>query len=118
MTRHLFIPHVSHSMIRYTDIHMGEFICPLFYGCIVCVTGLSSVDRKEIQRLTVENGGQYMGQLKMNECTHLIVQEPKGKILFETNSIKRLEHMFRCVNICEICVSSFHEDNIWGVITL
>ncbi|XP_048367184.1 DNA topoisomerase 2-binding protein 1 isoform X2 [Sphaerodactylus townsendi] len=65
-------------MIRYTDINMGNFLCPLFRGCTVCVTGLSSQDRKEIQRLTVENGGQYSGELKMNECTHLIVQDPKG----------------------------------------
>nr|XP_056713980.1 DNA topoisomerase 2-binding protein 1 [Euleptes europaea] len=65
-------------MVRYTDINMGNFLCPLFRGCTVCVTGLSSLDRKEVQRLTVENGGQYSGQLKMNECTHLIVQDPKG----------------------------------------
>ncbi|XP_060104882.1 DNA topoisomerase 2-binding protein 1 [Heteronotia binoei] len=68
----------QHSMIRYTDINIGDFLCPLFRGCTVCVTGLSSVDRKEVQRLTTENGGQYSGQLKMNECTHLIVQDPKG----------------------------------------
>ncbi|EMP31579.1 DNA topoisomerase 2-binding protein 1-A [Chelonia mydas] len=67
------------GMIRYTDISMEDFICPLFRGCTICVTGLSSVDRKEVQRLTTEHGGQYTGQLKMNECTHLIVQEPKGQ---------------------------------------
>ncbi|XP_032092698.1 DNA topoisomerase 2-binding protein 1 isoform X2 [Thamnophis elegans] len=64
---------------RYTDINMGEFLCPPFLGCTICVTGLSSMDRQEVQRLTTENGGQYTGQLKMNECTHLIVQEPKGQ---------------------------------------
>ncbi|XP_062980170.1 DNA topoisomerase 2-binding protein 1 isoform X2 [Elgaria multicarinata webbii] len=69
----------QHRIVRYTDINMEDFLCPLFLGCTVCVTGLSSVDRKEVQRLTVENGGQYTGQLKMNECTHLIVQEPKGQ---------------------------------------
>ncbi|XP_074844363.1 DNA topoisomerase 2-binding protein 1 isoform X2 [Carettochelys insculpta] len=67
------------SMIRYTDINMKDFICPLFRGCTICVTGLSTADRKEVQRLTIEHGGQYTGQLKMNECTHLIVQEPKGQ---------------------------------------
>ncbi|XP_067417850.1 DNA topoisomerase 2-binding protein 1 isoform X1 [Emydura macquarii macquarii] len=67
------------GMIRYTDINMEDFVCPLFRGCTICVTGLNSVDRKEIQRLTTEHGGQYTGQLKMNECTHLIVQEPKGQ---------------------------------------
>nr|XP_060637782.1 DNA topoisomerase 2-binding protein 1 [Anolis sagrei ordinatus]XP_060637783.1 DNA topoisomerase 2-binding protein 1 [Anolis sagrei ordinatus] len=69
----------KHRMIRYTDINMDDYLCPLFLGCTVCVTGLSSTDRKEVQRLTTENGGQYTGQLKMNECTHLIVHEPKGQ---------------------------------------
>uniref|UniRef100_A0A8C6YQX6 DNA topoisomerase II binding protein 1 n=1 Tax=Nothoprocta perdicaria TaxID=30464 RepID=A0A8C6YQX6_NOTPE len=67
------------SIIRYTDINMEDYACPVFLGCTICVTGLSSSDRKEVQRLTVEHGGQYTGQLKMNECTHLIVQEPKGQ---------------------------------------
>ncbi|XP_041590235.1 DNA topoisomerase 2-binding protein 1 isoform X3 [Vulpes lagopus] len=64
---------------RYTDVNMEDFKCPIFLGCIICVTGLCSLDRKAVQQLTVKHGGQYMGQLKMNECTHLIVQEPKGQ---------------------------------------
>ncbi|KAK2517129.1 Topbp1 [Columba guinea] len=67
------------SIIRYTDVNMEDYACPVFLGCTICVTGLSSSDRKEVQRLTAEHGGQYTGQLKMNECTHLIVQEPKGQ---------------------------------------
>ncbi|XP_072507452.1 DNA topoisomerase 2-binding protein 1 isoform X1 [Notamacropus eugenii] len=66
-------------MTQLTDINMEDFKCPLFFGCTICVTGLCSLDRKAVQRLTVENGGRYMGQLKMNECTHLIVHEPKGQ---------------------------------------
>lgn len=69
----------SFSIMRYTDVNMEDYACPVFLGCTICVTGLSSSDRKEIQRLTAEHGGQYTGQLKMNECTHLIVQEPKGR---------------------------------------
>ena len=67
------------KIARYTDINMEDFKCPIFLGCIICVTGLCTLDRKSVQQLTVKHGGQYMGQLKMNECTHLIVQEPKGK---------------------------------------
>uniref|UniRef100_A0A8C0FK36 DNA topoisomerase II binding protein 1 n=1 Tax=Bubo bubo TaxID=30461 RepID=A0A8C0FK36_BUBBB len=67
------------SIMRYTDVKMEDYACPVFLGCTICVTGLSSSDRKEVQRLTAEHGGQYMGQLKMNECTHLIVKEPKGQ---------------------------------------
>ncbi|XP_026501853.1 DNA topoisomerase 2-binding protein 1-like isoform X3 [Terrapene carolina triunguis] len=78
------------GMVRYTDISMEDFICPLFRGCTICVTGLSSVDRKEVQRLTTEHGGQYTGQLKMNECTHLIVQEPKGRTLSDVSHISNI----------------------------
>ncbi|XP_006009932.1 DNA topoisomerase 2-binding protein 1 isoform X3 [Latimeria chalumnae] len=67
------------NMIRYTDVNTEEYQCPVFLGCVICVTGLCSLDRKEVQRLTDQHGGQYTGQLKMNECTHLIVQEPKGQ---------------------------------------
>ncbi|XP_073915497.1 DNA topoisomerase 2-binding protein 1 isoform X3 [Castor canadensis] len=65
------------KIARYTDVNMEDFKCPIFLGCIICVTGLCGIDRKTVQQLTVKHGGQYMGQLKMNECTHLIVQEPK-----------------------------------------
>ncbi|KFW85689.1 DNA topoisomerase 2-binding protein 1 [Manacus vitellinus] len=67
------------SLVRYTDVNTADHACPVFLGCTICVTGLSSSDRREVQRLTAEHGGQYTGQLKMNECTHLIVQEPKGQ---------------------------------------
>ncbi|XP_058513210.1 DNA topoisomerase 2-binding protein 1 [Ochotona princeps] len=69
----------QNQIARYTDINMEEFKCPIFLGCIICVTGLCGLDRRAVQQLTVKHGGQYMGQLKMNECTHLIVQEPKGQ---------------------------------------
>ncbi|XP_014374003.1 DNA topoisomerase 2-binding protein 1 isoform X1 [Alligator sinensis] len=67
------------GMTSCKDLNMEDFICPLFRGCTICVTGLSSLDRKEVQHLATKHGGQYTGQLKMNECTHLIVQEPKGQ---------------------------------------
>ncbi|XP_075068548.1 DNA topoisomerase 2-binding protein 1 [Mixophyes fleayi] len=66
-------------IISYTEVDIEEYLCPIFLGCTICVTGLSSVDRKEIQRLSSLHGGQYTGQLKMNESTHLIVQEAKGQ---------------------------------------
>ncbi|VTJ75522.1 DNA topoisomerase 2-binding protein 1 isoform X1 [Marmota monax] len=67
------------KITRYTDVNMEDFKCPIFLGCIICVTGLCGLDRRAVQQLTIKHGGQYMGQLKMNECTHLIVQEPKGQ---------------------------------------
>lgn len=75
----------SFSMFRYTDLRMEEYQCPVLKGCTVCVTGLSTVERKEVQRLCELYGGSYTGQLKMNECTHLIVNEPSGG-LFDFHS--------------------------------
>lgn len=67
------------SLFRYPDLATEDHRCPVLRGCVVCVTGLSSVERKEVQRLCQEHGAQYTGQLKMNECTHLIVSEPTGQ---------------------------------------
>ena len=33
-----------------------------------------------MQRLCDQHGANYTGQLKMNECTHLIGSEPSGKL--------------------------------------
>lgn len=67
------------SLFRYTDLPLEDYLCPVLRGCSVCVTGLSSTERKEVQRLCEQHGANYTGQLKMNECTHLIVNEPTGK---------------------------------------
>ncbi|XP_061877402.1 DNA topoisomerase 2-binding protein 1-A-like [Entelurus aequoreus] len=67
------------SLFRYTELAVEDYLCPVLQGCTVCVTGLSSTERKEVQRLCEQHGGIYTGQLKMNECTHLIVSEPSGQ---------------------------------------
>ncbi|XP_039900425.1 DNA topoisomerase 2-binding protein 1 isoform X1 [Simochromis diagramma] len=67
------------SLFRYTDLPLEDYLCPVLRGCSVCVTGLSSTERKEVQRLCEQHGANYTGQLKMNECTHLIVNEPTGQ---------------------------------------
>uniref|UniRef100_A0A669EPE2 DNA topoisomerase II binding protein 1 n=1 Tax=Oreochromis niloticus TaxID=8128 RepID=A0A669EPE2_ORENI len=65
--------------VLYTDLPLEDYLCPVLRGCSVCVTGLSSTERKEVQRLCEQHGANYTGQLKMNECTHLIVNEPTGQ---------------------------------------
>ncbi|XP_033099642.1 DNA topoisomerase 2-binding protein 1-like isoform X2 [Anneissia japonica] len=62
-----------------TDPEFHCHKCPIFKGCIICVTGLEHQDRKDVKRLTEENGGRYTGELKLHECTHLIVSTPKGQ---------------------------------------
>ncbi|KAM9552229.1 DNA topoisomerase 2-binding protein 1-A-like isoform 3-T3 [Salvelinus alpinus] len=67
------------SLFRHTDLPIEDYVCPVLRGCTVCVTGLSTVERKEVQRLCQQHGASYTGQLKMNECTHLIVSKPSGQ---------------------------------------
>nr|XP_055037892.1 DNA topoisomerase 2-binding protein 1 [Misgurnus anguillicaudatus]XP_055037894.1 DNA topoisomerase 2-binding protein 1 [Misgurnus anguillicaudatus] len=67
------------SVFHHSELNIEDYRCPVLKGCTVCVTGLSTVERKEVQRLCEQNGGCYTGQLKMNECTHLIVSEPTGQ---------------------------------------
>ncbi|XP_036617640.1 DNA topoisomerase 2-binding protein 1-like [Trichosurus vulpecula] len=69
----------ENSMTQCKDINMEAFKCPLFFGCIICVSGLCTLERRTIQQLTTKHGGHYMGHLQMHECTHLIVREPKGQ---------------------------------------
>uniref|UniRef100_A0A8C2XKE7 DNA topoisomerase II binding protein 1 n=1 Tax=Cyclopterus lumpus TaxID=8103 RepID=A0A8C2XKE7_CYCLU len=69
----------QNGLFRYTDLPIEDYLCPVLRGCTVCVTGLSSTERREVQRLCDQHGANYTGQLKMNECTHLIVSEPTGQ---------------------------------------
>ncbi|XP_007505142.1 DNA topoisomerase 2-binding protein 1-like isoform X2 [Monodelphis domestica] len=69
----------ENCMTKFSSINIEYFKCPLFFGCTICVSGLCTLERRAVQQLTTNHGGQYMGHLKMNVCTHLIVQEPRGE---------------------------------------
>lgn len=56
-----------------------EFMCPLFHGCKICLTGFSAVDKVQIQKLVAKFGGEYSGAMKLNFTTHLIVNKPEGQ---------------------------------------
>lgn len=58
---------------------MATHRCPVFKGCSLCVTGIDANVRKEIQRLTEENGGQYGGELNMETTTHLVAEKAAGE---------------------------------------
>ncbi|XP_070547179.1 DNA topoisomerase 2-binding protein 1-like isoform X2 [Ptychodera flava] len=72
----------NHSKNRYvhaTDEEFAAYQCPVFKGCVICVTGLESDKRRDVSLLTQEHGGTYSGELRQNKCTHLVVDEPKGQ---------------------------------------
>uniref|UniRef100_A0AAY4C623 BRCT domain-containing protein n=1 Tax=Denticeps clupeoides TaxID=299321 RepID=A0AAY4C623_9TELE len=68
----------QNSLFQHTELRLEDYLCPVLRGCTICVTGLSTVERREVQRVCEMHGGQYSAQLRMNECTHLIVSEPSG----------------------------------------
>ncbi|RUS70584.1 hypothetical protein EGW08_021654 [Elysia chlorotica] len=65
--------HISGS-----DEVFNKHICPPFLGLTVCVSGFSSNERNKMRNFVMRGGGKYSGELKMNECTHLVVKEAKG----------------------------------------
>ncbi|XP_071479717.1 DNA topoisomerase 2-binding protein 1-like [Diadema antillarum] len=66
--------HFSGTTSEFMEMHK----CPAFKGCIICVTGLEGAERQEIKNRVGQHGGHYTGELKYNECTHLIVGVSRG----------------------------------------
>ncbi|XP_076455741.1 DNA topoisomerase 2-binding protein 1-A-like [Babylonia areolata] len=68
---------------RYVDCMESGFLhkyrCPIFRGLVVTVSGLTQDERHKVKQLVETEGGTYTGEMKMNECTHLILKEPKGQ---------------------------------------
>ncbi|GFO25793.1 DNA topoisomerase 2-binding protein 1 [Plakobranchus ocellatus] len=60
------------------DDTFDKYVCPPFLGLTICVSGFSSSERNKMRNFVMRGGGKYSGELKMNECTHLVVKEPKG----------------------------------------
>lgn len=61
------------------DVKWEEFMCPLFHGCKICLTGFSAADKVQIQKLVSKFGGEYSGAMKLNFTTHLIVNKAEGQ---------------------------------------
>ncbi|XP_064597636.1 DNA topoisomerase 2-binding protein 1-like [Liolophura sinensis] len=62
-----------------TDEQFQKWKCPIFKNMVITVSGLDSEKRKQVKSLVEAEGGSYSGEMKVNECTHLIIKEPKGQ---------------------------------------
>ncbi|OON14363.1 BRCA1 protein [Opisthorchis viverrini] len=51
---------------------------PVFSQLVICVSGLSAEERKEVSDLVLKHGGRYSGVMKVGETTHLIIKQPVG----------------------------------------
>ncbi|KAM7540288.1 hypothetical protein Aperf_G00000040291 [Anoplocephala perfoliata] len=57
---------------------LEKFKLPIFAHLVVCVSGLSLEERKEVAKIVSANGGQYSGEMKIGFTTHLIVKKAGG----------------------------------------
>ncbi|GAB1609328.1 DNA topoisomerase 2-binding protein 1-like [Argonauta hians] len=69
----------GHRSVHCNDEKFQKYTCPLFKGLIITVSGLESSERKKVKQLVEMEGGVYSGEMKVDECTHLILNEPKGQ---------------------------------------
>ncbi|BFY98833.1 hypothetical protein BsWGS_01873 [Bradybaena similaris] len=61
-----------------TDEIFQKYTCPPFMGVTVVVSGFKARERNQLRDFVIRGGGKYSGELRLNECTHLIVKEPQG----------------------------------------
>ncbi|XP_062568872.1 DNA topoisomerase 2-binding protein 1-A-like [Saccostrea cucullata] len=69
------------SQTKHIHGSSGEFLeysCPVFKGLVITVSGLDSEERNQVKKAVEAEGGKYTGEMKVNECTHLIINKPKG----------------------------------------
>lgn len=57
---------------------LEKFKLPIFNQLVICVSGLSLEERKEVAKIVSTNGGQYSGEMKIGLTTHLIVKKAGG----------------------------------------
>ncbi|XP_042476122.1 DNA topoisomerase 2-binding protein 1-A-like isoform X2 [Macadamia integrifolia] len=50
---------------------------PPFSGLTICTTRIPADERKELEKLVIQNGGKYSADLTKN-CTHLVADTPEG----------------------------------------
>ncbi|XP_073142139.1 uncharacterized protein [Henckelia pumila] len=50
---------------------------PPFSGLTICVSGIPADERKEIEKLVIQNNGKYSAELT-KKCTHLVCDAPEG----------------------------------------
>lgn len=55
-----------------------KFRLPIFSHLVICVSGLSLEERKEVSKIVSVNGGRYSGEMKVGETTHLLVKSAGG----------------------------------------
>ncbi|CAH8515025.1 unnamed protein product [Schistosoma intercalatum] len=59
-------------------IYTEKYRVPIFSQLVICVSGLSVEERKEVSDLVSKHGGKYSGVMKIGETTHLVTRQASG----------------------------------------
>ncbi|TNN07289.1 DNA topoisomerase 2-binding protein [Schistosoma japonicum] len=59
-------------------IYTEKYRVPIFSQLVICVSGLSVEERKEVSDLVSKHGGRYSSVMRIGETTHLITQQASG----------------------------------------
>ncbi|VDO18488.1 unnamed protein product [Heligmosomoides polygyrus] len=69
----------SFSNDLFTSNEMDQrYRTPIFSKMVITATGVGGNERMDIARLIELHGGRFSGDMKRNECTHLIADQTKG----------------------------------------
>ncbi|XP_064623167.1 DNA topoisomerase 2-binding protein 1-A-like isoform X2 [Lineus longissimus] len=69
----------SKRSISIDDDEFTRLRCPIFKNVVLTVSGLDAHERQEVKIAVQREGGCYTGEMKVNDCTHLLIKEPKGQ---------------------------------------
>ncbi|VDM19425.1 unnamed protein product [Hydatigera taeniaeformis] len=57
---------------------LSRFKLPIFAQLVICVSGLTPEERREVADIVKNNGGVYSGEMKIGLTTHLLVKRAGG----------------------------------------
>lgn len=68
---------LNQCWVEHRVVPLESYRVPPFLGLIICVTRIPGDERKEMEKLIIQNGGKYSAELT-KLCTHLICEVPES----------------------------------------
>ncbi|XP_057249582.1 uncharacterized protein LOC104893213 isoform X1 [Beta vulgaris subsp. vulgaris] len=68
---------LNQCWVEHRVVPLESYRVPPFLGLIISVTRIPGDERKEMEKLIIQNGGKYSAELT-KLCTHLICEVPEG----------------------------------------
>ncbi|XP_056693794.1 uncharacterized protein [Spinacia oleracea] len=68
---------LNQCWVEHRVVPLESYRVPPFLGLTICVTRILADERKQMEKLIIQNGGKYSPELT-RLCTHLICEVPEG----------------------------------------